>query len=679
MKNPKIAKGTKNVAENDSVASFGSNQDVENTVFSESEQEELYYSSVPEPRKGEAFKFGSYCQNDLTTKTPIEWLVLKKSDSKILLISRFVLDFKQYHHESGRISWEKCDLRKWLNGEFFQSAFSEEERKAIELTELETDEKKYTKDRIFCLSMKEVSNLFDGSVDERCMPVSNVREKLKSSTSNWWLRSPEKGLYGGYGFASCAPSETFFRSTVVTALIPVRPALWVNFDLLRRCVNTEKTELISDAVPPRKDLLPPLEENNYFKFGSYYQEGASKKTPIEWLVLEKTDSKALLISRYCLDCRQYHHEWDDITWDRCDLRKWLNGEFLHTAFSDEEQKKIAVTKLANDNNPKFDSCSEGLSLPWGGSCTEDRIFCLSLAEAESLFKDDEFLRCMAVAKNNGQRSDYWWLRSPGKEARNAAFVCNDGHLHLEGRRVVDTTYGVRPALWVNMDSPKNDRDMAVTVGNAVEQTDASKLYATELKRGDSFVFGSYYWENDSQKTPIEWFVLKRTDSKALLISRYGLDCKLYHHEKADITWENCDLRKWLNGEFLNNAFNDTEQKMIVVTKLVNDVNPKYGTFGGNSTEDRVFLLSILEVERLCKFYEVRVCSVSPYACNKGVSVSDSIFCDWWLRSPGKRKSEAAYVDDYGKPEFEGTSISYHQSSECENGTTAVRPAIWVNL
>lgn len=356
MKDSNSAKSTKKVTEIVSDASFDNNKDT-NTVISVREPEELNYSSVPELKKGDSFKFGNYYQDDFSSKTPIEWLVLEKSDSKVLLISRYSLDVKQYHHEYVRISWKDCDLRKWLNGEFLQSAFSEEDRKAIELTKLETD-KKNTKDRIFCLSIDEVENLFDGSEDGRCVPVSNIREKLKSSICKWWLRSRETGLGLCHAYAFCAPSNSRGVNTV-------RPTLWVNLDLLRRSNNIAKTEQIKDTDTRWKEVWPPLEENSYFKFGSYCQDDSGKKTPIEWLVLKKSDSKVLLISRYCLDFRQYYHESEEITWSNSDLRKWLNDEFLRTAFSDEEQKKIAVTKLANDNNPDFDT-TDGGSKPWGG-------------------------------------------------------------------------------------------------------------------------------------------------------------------------------------------------------------------------------------------------------------------------------------------------------------------------
>ena len=206
---------------------------------------------------------------------------------------------------------------------------------------------------------------------------------------------------------------------------------------------------------------------------------------------------------------------------------------------------------------------------------------------------------------------------------------------------------------------------------------ASKTAVPELKKGDYFKFGSYYQENSTKKTPIEWLVLKKSGTKVLLISRYALDCKKYHNKEVDITWENCDLRKWLNGEFLKNAFTATEQKKIAVTKLANDNNAEYGTFVGNSTEDRVFCLSIAEAGSLFKDNESRKCVPTPYALGKGCDKSSENFingrgcCWWWLRSPGHSRSYATGVCADGALSLCGNRVGF------DNG--AVRPALWVNL
>ena len=74
-----------------------------------------------------------------------------------------------------------------------------------------------------------------------------------------------------------------------------------------------------------------------------------------------------------------------------------------------------------------------------------------------------------------------------------------------------------------------------------------------------------------------------------LLSEYILDCRRYHGESVDmkwrdsvdITWHDCDLRKWLNDEFYNTAFNATEKEFIKTTHCADNGE-------GADTEDKVF-------------------------------------------------------------------------------------------
>ncbi|WP_051621971.1 DUF6273 domain-containing protein [Ruminobacter sp. RM87] len=259
-----------------------------------------------------------------------------------------------------------------------------------------------------------------------------------------------------------APAKTGAKASTSKATATVKPSsknqaakTVKNTDKAAKPAVKQQTAKNTDKAAASKTAVPELKKGDYFKFGSYYQENSTKKTPIEWLVLKKSGTKVLLISRYALDCKKYHNKEVDITWENCDLRKWLNGEFLKNAFTATEQKKIAVTKLANDNNAKYGT--------FGGNSTEDRVFCLSIAEAGSLFKDDESRKCVptpyALGKGccksdwyfiNGRACCWWWLRSPGNFQYFAAFVRSVGALGLGGRSVGDDLSAVRPALWVNL-------------------------------------------------------------------------------------------------------------------------------------------------------------------------------------------------------------------------------------
>ena len=78
----------------------------------------------------------------------------------------------------------------------------------------------------------------------------------------------------------------------------------------------------------------------------------------------------------------------------------------------------------------------------------------------------------------------------------------------------------------------------------------------QAKVGDYVVFGQYEQDNDTSngKEDVEWLVLDVQEDRALLISKYLLDCKPYNTTDDHVTWETCTLRKWLNDEFINTAF-----------------------------------------------------------------------------------------------------------------------------
>ena len=201
-----------------------------------------------------------------------------------------------------------------------------------------------------------------------------------------------------------------------------------------------------------------------------------------------------------------------------------------------------------------------------------------------------------------------------------------------------------------------------------------------IKVGDTYTFGAYEQDNSTSngKEAIEWTVLDKDGMSLLLISKQALDCQQYNTSYTDVTWESCSLRKWMNGTFLNKAFNAEEQAQIQNTTVSADKNPEYNTNPGNATTDKVFLLSINEVEKYFNSDEARKCAPTAYAKAQGAYTSDSYktasgaaTCWWWLRSPGFTQSCAALVYIGGSVLCNGYGVL--------NAHDAVRPALWINL
>lgn len=146
---------------------------------------------------------------------------------------------------------------------------------------------------------------------------------------------------------------------------------------------------------------------------------------------------------------------------------------------------------------------------------------------------------------------------------------------------------------------------------------------------DCVWLGRYQRENANKNNPLKWRVLAVNGTDAFLWCEDEVADVNYHNTADDFTWETCDLRKWLNGEFYKNAFNATEKAAIRQYGVENLENPLTGTYAGRATLDYIYLLSVDEV-------------INP---RYGFSTNPSIQDDarkrngrncWWLRTPGTK-------------------------------------------
>ena len=53
-----------------------------------------------------------------------KWKVLDVREDRALIISKKIMFELPYHFEYGSVSWETCDLRAYLNGDFYSIFFS---------------------------------------------------------------------------------------------------------------------------------------------------------------------------------------------------------------------------------------------------------------------------------------------------------------------------------------------------------------------------------------------------------------------------------------------------------------------------------------------------------------------------------------------------------------------------
>lgn len=196
-------------------------------------------SSISCANIGDTISFGHYRQEtNSEEKQEIRWTVLDIQGDRIFLLSKYGLDCMAYSYASEAI-WEKSSVRTWLNQDFLNIAFTEEERDQILETEVSADpnpefdsfQGKSTMDKVFLLSVKEVLQYFRSDSARQCLPTELARDKANYQAQLrycwWWLRTV---------------GETEDKVTLVTAKQgdieydgdgvgfvagTVRPAIWV--------------------------------------------------------------------------------------------------------------------------------------------------------------------------------------------------------------------------------------------------------------------------------------------------------------------------------------------------------------------------------------------------------------------------------------------------------------------
>lgn len=171
---------------------------------------------------GDIIEFGNYNGNN-------EWEILAKEDDKILVISKYAIEFKAYNDEYVDITWEKCTLRSWLNNEYLNSAFDSAEQSLVMNTKVtNVDNKEYgipggndTTDKIFLLSIDETNKYFTSNNERKAT--------LPSGTSCcWWLRSPgSTRVSAARVYTNGYITDKYAVDFKETA---VRPALWINLE-----------------------------------------------------------------------------------------------------------------------------------------------------------------------------------------------------------------------------------------------------------------------------------------------------------------------------------------------------------------------------------------------------------------------------------------------------------------
>jgi len=179
----------------------------------------------------------------------------------------------------------------------------------------------------------------------------------------------------------------------------------------------------------------------------------------------------------------------------------------------------------------------------------------------------------------------------------------------------------------------------------LENKKGERLEPDQIKVGKTIKFGDYHGAE-------EWLVIDIDDGKALLLAEKVVDAKAYDDDNSD--WETSDLREWLNSDYLEEAFDDSEQKALAEVD-----------------GDRVFILTLDQANELLD-RESKRAYATDYAIDNGVQAAKTKASIWWVNTPlGTHKAQCIETS---------TQNSFIiKTKKVKEDNIGVRPAVWVEI
>ena len=220
--------------------------------------------------------------------------------------------------------------------------------------------------------------------------------------------------------------------------------------------QTESGEANGAAAAATEEgyAVPSYEVGETIVFGKYEQDNntANGAEDITWRILDNTDGKIFVVSEYALDSLSYDDYAPGEYWSEAGLRDYLNDDFFHSAFNEDEQRCVADTYVLSDT--QYDVAAKD-------SVVIDKVFLLSKHETGQYFSSDEDAVAYATeyAKAKGADTDeenkaVWWLRLCVNDDP-VGVIDNNGSIDT---RNGDVKCALRPAMWIDTNAIGQNQD-----------------------------------------------------------------------------------------------------------------------------------------------------------------------------------------------------------------------------
>lgn len=290
-----------------------------------------------------------------------------------------------------------------------------------------------------------------------------LKKKLQDKSNPSNINMDGSFVHTNKKIKSISISATIGLSIVALLIIYV-PKIYKNYVesdeykvvLKNKEIAKEKAE--EDVILKYRGLKGTEKKAEYVKIGTYEQDNntSNGKEAIEWVVLEKKKDRILVMSKQSIDIKTFNDAGFAV-WENSSIRKWLNEDFINSAFNDNEKSQIIKSKTKPDKDTDWHEKEK---------TTKDKIFLLSLSELRKYLLDGDF-KCPATEYVKTKDADLykngnstirlggnidWWIRTQGSSApliKKAKLAMNgNSNTFNTYNTSIDANLGVRPAMWI---------------------------------------------------------------------------------------------------------------------------------------------------------------------------------------------------------------------------------------
>lgn len=315
------------------------------------EEMEIAEETVPLLNMGGYISFGKYEQdNNLENGAEdIEWTVLEIQEDTALLLSNKILGTADFNNEQidseGSLCWGNSDIHNWLNDEFYEQAFNEDEKEKIRPMHIVGGGIESV-DNVFLLSRMEFKTCisYDIQMAEPSRYAYNQGLEISAHQKGaYWLRTVAD-LEGYYPVKQIDivdwNGELIYKPMRDIKQYGVRPAIWISL--------TESNKEPIDS--------PFMEEESYIKKSEYVIErteleigekvifGLDVSTPMEWWVIGAEEDGYILLGANT-------DSWYWATPVKEDVQSWLDNSLYFKWFNEREQNMI-ITQTDSEGNSR---------------------------------------------------------------------------------------------------------------------------------------------------------------------------------------------------------------------------------------------------------------------------------------------------------------------------------------